>query len=50
LEYLKSIDGIDLCDDDSASEAAERLGGSLADITVSGNQSDLSKKHQSLNL
>ncbi len=42
--YLKSIDGINLSDDDSATESTEGLSGSLANIAVSGNQGDL--KHE----
>ena len=42
--YLKSIDGINLCDDDTTSKAAKGLSWTLAHITVSGNQCNLQNK------
>jgi len=42
---LEGVDGVNLCDDDTAAEATERLGAALADITVSGDDSDLTAQH-----
>jgi len=42
---LKGVDGINLRDDNSASEPTEGLGGSLTDISVSGDESDLTGQH-----
>ena len=42
---LQGIDGVNLGDDDSAAEAAEGLGGSLADISVSGDERSLTGQH-----
>ncbi|GMR54030.1 hypothetical protein PMAYCL1PPCAC_24225 [Pristionchus mayeri] len=42
---LKGVDGVDLGDDDSASESLEGGSGSLSDISVSGHNSDLSGEH-----
>ena len=38
---LESVDGVDLCDDDPAAEAAEGLRAALADVAVAGNAGDL---------
>ena len=46
---LEGVDGIDLGDDDAAAEASEGLGGTLADVTVSGNHCDLRRKNSFLN-
>ena len=43
--YLKGIDGINFCDDDTASKAAKGLSWTLADIAVSGNQCNLQNKN-----
>merc|ERR1711994_1127883 len=42
---LEGVDGIDLCNNDTAAEAAEGLGAALADVTVSGDDSDLAAQH-----
>ncbi|GMT30686.1 hypothetical protein PFISCL1PPCAC_21983, partial [Pristionchus fissidentatus] len=42
---LKGVDGVDLGDDDSASEGLEGGGGSLSDISVSSDDGDLSGEH-----
>jgi len=42
---LECVDGVDLGNDDTAAEATEGLGTALADITVSGDESDLSGQH-----
>lgn len=42
---LKSVDGIDLSDDDTGTHTPEGSGGTLADITVSSNNSNLSGNH-----
>ena len=41
MGYLKCVDGVDFSDDDPAAESAKGLSGALANIAVSGNQSDL---------
>lgn len=41
LGYLKCVDWVNLSDDDSATESTKGLSGTLANIAVSGNQSDL---------
>jgi len=42
---LKSVDGIDLSDDDTGTHTPESSGGTLADITVSSNNGNLSGNH-----
>ena len=42
---LKGADGINLGDDDTSTLAAERFGGSFADVTVTADHSDLAGKH-----
>lgn len=39
---LQRVDGVNLGDDDTAAETAQRHGAALADISVAGNKSDLS--------
>ena len=43
--YLEGVDGIDLGDDDSASESLEGLGATLADISIASDEGDLSGQH-----
>ena len=38
---LKSVDGVDLGDDDTASESTKRLSRALSNVTVSSDQSNL---------
>ena len=42
---LQSVDGIDLGDDDPASETPQGLGAALADVSVAGNHGDLASHH-----
>ncbi len=42
---LQRIDGIDFRDDDPRAEAAERMGGTFADVPVSAHQRDLAGDH-----
>lgn len=42
---LKSVDGVDLSDEDTGTHTPEGSGGSLADITISGNDGNLSGNH-----
>jgi hypothetical protein len=42
---LESVDGINFRDDNTGSEGAERLGGSLTDVTVSSNDGNLTGNH-----
>jgi hypothetical protein len=42
---LEGVDGVDLGDDDTGSVGAERLGASLSNISVAGDDGDLSGEH-----
>lgn len=42
---LESVDGVNLGDKDAGTHAVESLGTALADVTVTGNNSDLSGDH-----
>ena len=42
---LESVDGVDLGNDNSGSVRAERLGATLSDISVTGDDSNLSGEH-----
>jgi hypothetical protein len=42
---LKSVDGVDLSDDNAGTHAVESLGATLTDITETGNNGDLSSNH-----
>jgi hypothetical protein len=42
---LKSVDGIDFGDDDTGTEGSESSSATLTDITVSGNNGDLTSNH-----
>jgi hypothetical protein len=42
---LEGVDGVDLSDDDTGTHGVESLGTTLTDITVSGNDSDLTSNH-----
>jgi len=43
---LQSVDRVDFGDDDTAAEAAKRLGGAFANVTVAGNQGNLEYKQR----
>lgn len=42
---LEGVDGVDLSDNDTGTHGVESLGTTLADITVTGNDSDLTSDH-----
>jgi hypothetical protein len=42
---LEGVDGVNLSDEDTGTEAAEGLGATLADITETGNDGDLTSDH-----
>lgn len=42
---LESVDGVDLGDEDAGTHGVESLGATLADITVTGDDSDLASDH-----
>ena len=42
---LEGVDGVNLSDDDTGTHGVESLGTTLADITVTGNDSDLTSDH-----
>ncbi len=42
---LKGVDGINLCNDDAAAEAAQGLSRPLADVPVAGDERHLARQH-----